>query len=103
MLAGADADGAPEPLTTRKACAYLQASGGYDVMVACQLPKLNARVRFPLPAPSFQNLTKPARSALCFLVGLKQVGHQHSVDCHAGEVRIPDIEIGQRRLRDLHA
>ena len=25
---------------------------GYDVMVACQLPKLNARVRFPLPAPS---------------------------------------------------
>ena len=25
--------------------------GGYDVMVACQLPKLNARVRFPLPAP----------------------------------------------------
>ena len=26
-------------------------SGGYDVMVACQLPKLNARVRFPLPAP----------------------------------------------------
>ena len=24
---------------------------GYDVMVACQLPKLNARVRFPLPAP----------------------------------------------------
>ncbi len=30
---------------------YLPASGGYDVMVACQLPKLNARVRFPLPAP----------------------------------------------------
>ena len=25
---------------------------GYDVMVACQLPKLNARVRFPLPAPA---------------------------------------------------
>jgi len=24
---------------------------GYDVMVACQLPKLIARVRFPLPAP----------------------------------------------------
>lgn len=31
---------------------YRDASGGYDVMVACQLPKLNARVRFPLPAPS---------------------------------------------------
>ncbi len=28
-------------------------TGGYDVMVACQLPKLNARVRFPLPAPIF--------------------------------------------------
>src|SRR5690349_16347851 len=28
-------------------------AGGYDVMVACQLPKLNARVRFPLPAPAF--------------------------------------------------
>ena len=28
-----------------------QAIRGYDVMVACQLPKLNARVRFPLPAP----------------------------------------------------
>src|SRR5262245_58001225 len=27
------------------------ASGGYDVMAACQLPKLNARVRFSLPAP----------------------------------------------------
>ena len=26
---------------------------GYDVMVACQLPKLIARVRFPLPAPFF--------------------------------------------------
>ena len=26
---------------------------GYDVMAACQLPKLNARVRFPLPAPTF--------------------------------------------------
>ena len=33
-------------------------SCGYDVMVACQLPKLNARVRFPLPAPS-----KPALRA----------------------------------------
>ncbi len=28
---------------------------GYDVMVACQLPKLNARVRFPLPAPSVKS------------------------------------------------
>ena len=30
---------------------YPDLRGGYDVMVACQLPKLNARVRFPLPAP----------------------------------------------------
>jgi hypothetical protein len=29
----------------------LRKLGGYDVMAACQLPKLNARVRFPLPAP----------------------------------------------------
>ena len=27
-------------------------SCGYDVVAACQLPKLNARVRFPLPAPN---------------------------------------------------
>jgi hypothetical protein len=27
---------------------------GYDVVAACQLPKLNARVRFPLPAPISQ-------------------------------------------------
>src|SRR6476646_5156339 len=26
---------------------------GYDVVAACQLPKLNARVRFPLPAPAW--------------------------------------------------
>src|SRR3546814_11431547 len=31
---------------------------GYDVMVACQLPKLNARVRFPLPAPIFLRSTR---------------------------------------------
>lgn len=30
----------------------MPAQRGYDVMVACQLPKLNARVRFPLPAPA---------------------------------------------------
>src|SRR3546814_19188979 len=31
---------------------------GYDVMVACQLPKLNARVRFPLPPPLFLRSTR---------------------------------------------
>src|SRR3546814_20444043 len=31
---------------------------GYDVMVACQLPTLNARVRFPLPAPLFLRSTR---------------------------------------------
>lgn len=31
----------------------IRAVRGYDVMVACQLPKLIARVRFPLPAPAF--------------------------------------------------
>ena len=35
---------------------YQMASGGYDVMVACQLPKLNARVRFPLPAPTLSSV-----------------------------------------------
>ena len=25
--------------------------GGYDVMAACDLPKVDAWVRFPLPAP----------------------------------------------------
>ena len=29
-----------------------EASGGYDVVAACQLPKLDVRVRFPLPAPT---------------------------------------------------
>jgi hypothetical protein len=31
-------------------------------MVACQLPKLNARVRLPLPAP-FSNLHAPSFKA----------------------------------------
>ena len=29
--------------------------GGYDVVVACQLPKLNVRVQFPLPAPALHS------------------------------------------------
>jgi hypothetical protein len=37
----------------------MQGQRGYDVMVACQLPKLDARVRFPLPAP-YSRLTMPA-------------------------------------------
>ncbi len=54
-----------------------QAMRGYDVMVACQLPKLNARVRFPLPAPMISNsysrsvslvtlrFTRPILAAVC--------------------------------------
>ena len=42
---------------------------GYDVMVACQLPKLIARVQFPLPAPpyricSLSDLIEPANPVL---------------------------------------
>ena len=33
-------------------CPINQDSCGYDVKVACQLPKLDVRVRFPLPAPA---------------------------------------------------
>lgn len=29
---------------------------GYDVMVAWNLPKVHARVRFPLPAPAFEDI-----------------------------------------------
>ena len=39
-------------LALRPRTPYLLPQRGYDVMVACQLPKLNARVRFPLPAPT---------------------------------------------------
>ena len=35
----------------RDAAHGIECGRGYDVMVACQLPKLIARVRFPLPAP----------------------------------------------------
>ena len=37
---------------------------GYDVMVACQLPKLIARVRFPLPAPALTT-TQPRPGEAC--------------------------------------
>jgi hypothetical protein len=38
--------------------------GGYDVMAACQLPKLDARVRFPLPAPGIEPMRSTAGSEL---------------------------------------
>lgn len=37
---------------------------GYDVMVACQLPKLIVRVRFPLPAPTITSVTSVSNSTL---------------------------------------
>src|SRR3546814_19087425 len=55
---------------------------GYAVLVACPLPKLNARVRFPLPAPLFlrspgdmpcPDLQRSARSRGCRLRGGCQV------------------------------
>ena len=42
-------------------------------MVACQLPKLNARVRFPLPAPTADHLIRVRASgarAEAFLTGM---------------------------------
>jgi hypothetical protein len=41
------------PIALRQPAMILRLRRGYDVMVACQLPKLIARVRFPLPAPAF--------------------------------------------------
>lgn len=43
---------------------------GYDVMVACQLPKLNARVRFPLPAPVRVNVQALIRHASVHMGGM---------------------------------
>ena len=60
-----------EPLNVRlksphRTC-YPDPRCGYDVMVACQLPKLNARVRFPLPAPTIP-ITYGAKSLVCKVV-----------------------------------
>ena len=52
-------------------CLINQDPRGYDVKVACQLPKLDVRVRFPLPAPissanprSPRNRSKPGPAGL---------------------------------------
>src|SRR5690606_10000972 len=38
--------------------------GGYDVVVACQLPKLIVRVRFTLPAPPYFSSLEPQSRAV---------------------------------------
>ncbi len=43
-------------------CPINQDSRGYDVTVACQLPKLDVRVRFPLPAPNSSANPRSPRS-----------------------------------------
>lgn len=60
---------------------------GYDVMVACQLPKLNARVRFPLPAPAKINDLDGVRRRLPQACALRpysclHLGADGNVHCH---------------------
>ena len=59
------------PLERPPALPYKPGPCGYDVTVACQLPKLDVRVRFPLPAPvssahprSPRNRSKPGPAGL---------------------------------------
>ncbi len=68
MRAGAPLAGV---LNGPERCPINQDPRGYDVTVACQLPKLDVRVRFPLPAPissanprSPRNRSKPRPAAL---------------------------------------
>jgi phospholipase C len=46
---------------------------GYDVMAACDLPKVDAWVRFPLPAP--RRLARGAAFAAALLIGACSVGN----------------------------
>src|SRR3546814_14815811 len=76
---------------------------GYDVMVACQLPKLNARVRFQLPAPLFLRSTRDLlgpdlgrsdRSLVCRRPG------GVLVECLQGVLELPGIKIVSPLFRE---
>ncbi len=62
--AGAAKANPPPPgvLNGPERCPINQDSCGYDVTVACQLPKLDVRVRFPLPAPNSSANPRSPRS-----------------------------------------
>ncbi len=53
---------AGERLERPRALPYKPRPRGYDVTVACQLPKLDVRVRFPLPAPNSSAHPRSPRS-----------------------------------------
>ena len=60
----------------------LKRGRGYDVMVACQLPKLIARVRFPLPAPPYR---------ICSLSGLIEPANPVLERCRSAHITLDDL------------